>query len=136
MSAVCKECEVNAPGDWARGTRLLLIWCVPGVILLLSALIAGPYRVIVWPTLLTWMGAACLMNARRCRRLHCYLTGPYFLLLALLSVLHGSGAMPLGSRGWGILSIALIVGAPFLVYFPEWIFGRYWMRAVDRRSSS
>jgi hypothetical protein len=106
------------------------------VILLLSVLIAVPYRVIVWPTLLTWMGAACLMNARRCRRLHCYLTGPYFLLLALLSLLHGSGAMPLGSHGWVILLIALIVGAPFLVYVPEWIFGRYWMRAVDRRSSS
>jgi hypothetical protein len=133
VSAACEECEVNAPGDWARGTRLLLIWCVPGVILLLSALIAGPYRVIVWPTLLTWMGWACLINARRCRRLHCYLTAPYFLFLALISLLHGSEVLPLGPRGWLMLSIALVAGGPFLVYVPERVFGRYRMRTGVRQ---
>jgi hypothetical protein len=128
----CNQCAVAAPNDWARGARLLLIWCVPGVILLLSALIAGPYRVILWPTLLTWMGGACLINARRCRRLHCYVTAPYFLILALISLLHGLGLVPLGSRGWLLLSVAVVVGGPFLVYVPEWIFGRYRMLASDR----
>ena len=48
--------------------------------------------------LLTWMGAACLHNARGCGRLHCYLTWPYFLLLALISLLYGVGVVPLGAR--------------------------------------
>jgi hypothetical protein len=124
---------VRTPADWARGTRLLLIWCVPGAILLLSALIDGPYRVILWPTLLTWMGVACLLNARRCRRLHCYLTAPYFLLLAVISLMHGTGLLPVGERGWLMLSIALLLGGPFLVYVPERVFGRYRTRAGVRQ---
>jgi hypothetical protein len=119
--------------DWARGIRLLLIWCLPIPILVASAWIGGRYLVVVWPTLLTWMGAACLLNARRCHRLHCYLTGPYFLLLALTALLYGLGVVPLGSRGWSMLSVALVVGGPFLVYVPEWILGRYRVPAVDRR---
>lgn len=120
--------------DWARGTRLLLIWCVPIAILVGSSWIGGRYLVIVWPTLLTWMGAACLLNARRCRRLHCYLTGPYFLVLALTALLYGIGVVPLGPRGWSMLSVALIIGAPFLIYVPELAYGRY--RAATGRSPS
>jgi len=29
------------------------------------------------------MGGACLVNAVRCGRLHCYVTGPFFLLGAI-----------------------------------------------------
>lgn len=119
--------------DWARGTRLLLVWCLPMAILVVSAWIGGRYLVVVWPTLLTWMGVACLLNARRCHRLHCYLTGPYFLFLALTALLYGLGVVPLGSRGWSMLSVALLVGGPFLVYVPEWILGRYRVPTIDRR---
>ena len=101
--------------------------------LVVSAWIGGRYLVVVWPTLLTWMGAACLLNARRCHRLHCYLTGPYFLLLALTAMLYGLDVVPLGSHGWTYLSVALVVGGPFLVYVPERVFGRYHVSAVDRR---
>jgi hypothetical protein len=113
------------PSDWARGTRFLLIWCVPIAGLLISDRIGGVLQIIAWPTLLTWMGTACLLNARRCRRLHCYLTGPYFLLLAVISLLFGLGFLPLGVRGWSTLSLALVVGGLFLLYVPEWLFGRY-----------
>lgn len=111
--------------DWARGGRFLLIWCLPVVILVVSVWIDGAYRVVLWPALLTWMGAACLLNARRCHRLHCYLTGPYLLLLALAALLYGLGIVPLGERGWSKLAVALLVGGPLLVYVPEWVLGRY-----------
>src|SRR5882757_2614889 len=111
--------------DWARGTRLVLFWCLPIVILVASSWIGGRYLAVVWPVLLTWMGLACLLNARRCHRLHCYLTGPYFLLLALAALLHGLDVVPLGDRGWSMLSVALLVGGPLLVYVPEWALGRY-----------
>src|SRR5258708_25178722 len=92
---VGEACEPTGRGDWARGTSFLLIWCLPIAILLLSAWMGGRFQIIAWPTLLTWMGAACLLNARRCQRLHCFLTGPYFLLLALSSLLYGLGVLPL-----------------------------------------
>ena len=120
-----EACEPNARGDWAHGTNLMLIWCLPIAFLALSAWMGGRFQIIAWPTLLTWMGVACLLNARRCRRLHCYLTGPYFLLLALSSLLYGLGVLPLGARGWSMLSAALAVGGLFLFYVPEWLLGRY-----------
>jgi hypothetical protein len=113
------------PCDWARGTRLLLIWCLPLAGLLISNQGGGLVQIVAWPTLLTWMGIACLLNARGCRRLHCYLTGPFFLLLAVISLLHGLGTVPLGTRGWSTLSLVLLIGGLFLFYVPEWLLGRY-----------
>lgn len=125
----CTDCEAETR-DWARGTRLLLIWYVPIVTLVTSSWIGGRYLVTLWPALLTWMGVACLLNARRCHRLHCYLTGPYFLLLALAALLHGLDIVPLGDGGWSMLSLALVVGGSFLIYVPEWALGRYRSPAI------
>jgi hypothetical protein len=118
-------CVKPVRDDWAQGRTLLLIWGLPGALLPFSTLLGGSYRLFLWPTLLAWMAGACLINARRCRRLHCYLTAPYFLLLAIVSLLHGTGVLALGAQGWRMLSIALFVGGPFLIYVPERVFGRY-----------
>jgi hypothetical protein len=32
------------------------------------------------------MGVACIVNALRCGRVHCYLTGPFFLLMAVIAL--------------------------------------------------
>jgi len=115
--------------DWASGLRGCLIWGIPAV-----ALFASPqrYLVIAWPVLLTFMGAACILNARRCGRVHCYLTGPFFLLLAVLSLLYGVGMLPLGAHGWSTLSALLVIGSVLLICVPEWLVGRY--RTSDRHS--
>jgi hypothetical protein len=68
--------------DWARGIRGCLTWGIPITILLVSPKIGTRYLVVLWPVLLTFMGGACLLNARRCGRTHCYVTGPFFLRLA------------------------------------------------------
>ena len=108
--------------DWARGLRAWLTWGIPVAILVISP---ERYFVIVWPVALTFMGVACLLNARRCGRIHCYATGPFFLLLAILGLLYGVGVLPLGARGWTRLSIALVIGSGVLLCVPEWVFGRY-----------
>ena len=79
--------------DWAHGVRGCLTWGIPVVLLIISPV---RYFVIVWPTLLTFMGVACLLNARSCGRIHCYVTGPFFLLLAGVGLLYGLGVLPLG----------------------------------------
>ena len=48
----------------------------------------------------SWMGVACLLNARRCGRMRCHFTGPFFLAMAVASLLFSLGALPLGSEGW------------------------------------
>jgi hypothetical protein len=119
----------EAPSDWARGWRGCLIWGIPA-----GALFASPqrYLVLVWPVLLTFMGAACILNAGRCGRVHCYVTGPFFLLLAVLSLLYGVGVLPLGAHGWSTLSALLVIGSVVLICVPEWFVGRY--RSFERRS--
>ncbi|MGH8132290.1 MAG: hypothetical protein ACRETP_03520 [Steroidobacteraceae bacterium] len=112
----------ESSADWARSLRGWLTWGIPVAILVISP---ERYLVIVWPTALTFMGVACLLNARRCGRIHCYATGPFFLLLAILGLLYGIGVLPLGARGWTTLSIALVIGSAVLICVPEWVFGRY-----------
>jgi hypothetical protein len=98
---------------------------MPAAILLISPMISARFLVIVWPTLLTFMGVACLLNARRCGRIHRCLTGPFFLLLAGVSLLYGIGVLPLGAMGWSKLAVALVIGGVALCCVPEWVFGRY-----------
>lgn len=114
--------------DLACGGMSILIWVVPAVILAVTAGLGGPYLVVTWPVLLTFMGAACLLNARRCGRLHCFITGPYFLILALLSLLYGLGIVPLGPHGWQWLTDGLLIGGCVLTCVPEWLFGKYLQR--------
>ena len=110
--------------SWAPcvAARSSLTWGIPVVLLLISPV---RYFVIVWPTLLTFMGVACLLNARSCGRIHCYVTGPFFLLLAGVGLLYGLGVLPLGVTGWSTLSVALVIGSAVFICVPEGIFGRY-----------
>ena len=124
------SCVSPARTDWASGVRGCLTWGIPAVLLILSPV---QYFVVVWPTMLTFMGVACLLNARRCGRVHCYFTGPFFLLLALVGLLYGLDVVPLGARGWSMLSIALLVGSVAFICVPEGFFGRYRTRHTARR---
>lgn len=83
------------------------------------------WRTIIWTLSLATMGTACVLNALRCRRTHCYFTGPFFLVLAIVTLLFGIGLLPLGRFGWSILSLALLVGTVLLCCVPEAAFGRY-----------
>ena len=112
------------PNDLARGASSLLVWCIPAAILIVTAL-TGSYQGVIWPIVLAWMGGACLVNAKRCGRRHCYLTGPFFFLLAAASLLYGLGILRLGPHGWSTLAAALLAGAVLLTCIPEWIWGRY-----------
>ena len=116
-----------APGgrDLTCGGVGILLWVIPIIVLGVTAGFGGTIAAIAWPPLLLIMGVACLVNALRCGRLHCYLTGPYFLLLAAVSLFYGLGMLPLGDRGWQWLSSALLIGTCVLVCIPEWLFGRY-----------
>ena len=71
------------------------------------------------------MGAGCVVNALRCGRVHCYVTGPFFLLMALLSLLYGFGLLPLGRNGWNLIGLVVLIGAIALSCLPEMLLGKY-----------
>jgi len=71
------------------------------------------------------MGVACIVNALRCRRVHCYLTGPFFLLMSLIALSYGLGILHLGGKGWNLLGLVTLIGAIALWCLPEMFLGKY-----------
>ena len=121
------EATVKPERDLARGRVGFLIWGLPLVAILVAALEGVPSaaRGVIWALALSWAGAACITNACRSGRLHCYITGPFFLVLAAASLLHGLGILPLGPHGWLSIGAVFVLGAPVLTVVPERIWGRY-----------
>lgn len=116
-----------------------LIWGLPIALMVLTLLLAGGGCLVasVWTVSLSVMGAACLINARGCGRVHCYFTGPFFLAMAAASLAYGLHRVPLGPHGWNELGAITLVGGCMLCCVPEWLLGRYRTRRADsgRRSS-
>ena len=103
------------------GSRLaLLVWCLPTV-LIVAGIFLPVARSALWIPSFTVMGVACLANARRCRRLHCHLTGPLFLLAAIVTVLD---ALAITGVGWK-LSIGVTGLGTGFAYGLEWVLGKY-----------
>ena len=115
------------PRDWVSSAwSYAIAWGAPTIGLISSVFFEHPTRTMIWTIALVWMGTACLINAHRCGRRHCYLTGPFFLFLAVLGVFHGYKFIWLGSYGWTFLWISLVViGGGVLWYLPEKIWGKY-----------
>src|SRR5215467_9486541 len=107
-------------------SALTLFW-LPAIAIVVAGTSAfsDNWRTIVWAVALSTMGAACITNARRCGRVHCYLTGPFFLLMALTTLLYGFGVVPLGRNGWNLIGLTILVGAIALCCLPEMFLGKY-----------
>lgn len=78
----------------------LLLFCVPAIAIAITGTSAfgTAVRTLVWTGALAVLGIACSINAARCGRVHCYLTGPFFLLMAVVALLYGLGTLPLSPR--------------------------------------
>lgn len=83
------------------------------------------WRTVVWTAALGVIGTACIANAVRCGRLHCYITGPFFLAMAVVTLLYGLGVIHLGSKGWSLISLTIVIGAIALCSLPEMFYGKY-----------
>jgi hypothetical protein len=104
-----------------------LVWWLPIVALIVTAgsEVGAILRTAVWVAALGVMGIGCLINAARCGRVHCYITGPFFLLMALVTLLFGLGILPLGAHGWGSIGLVVLVGGIVLCCLPEMLWGKY-----------
>ncbi|HKS68140.1 MAG TPA: hypothetical protein VJR26_12950 [Candidatus Acidoferrales bacterium] len=111
--STARDLTCSASGIW--------FWCVPAI-----ALVVG----LRWTPLLPWlwipafliMGLACLVNAARCGRVHCYISGPVFLLAA------GYVALAVSLRSIPMVPGPLLDAVLLLVilaFLAETLFGRY-----------
>jgi len=112
-----------------RKVGRLVLWQLPLVAFVAGYFVGPIWRTILWTAALTVAGTACVANAARCGRLHCYFTGPFLLLGALVTLTYGLGVLPLGPGRWGAIGLVVGLGSCFLGCVPEWIGGRYVTRA-------
>jgi len=98
-----------------------LLWGIPSAMIVAGSFVAVELRTWLWTAAFTAAGAACVLNAARCRRTHCYITGPLFLVLALASALEGAGLI---SIGWAWIGVAAVVGVA-VAYRVERARGKY-----------
>ena len=122
--------------DWAGEWRSFAgLWAAPIVAMLLAMLLPPAARGITWTLALVWMGVACLLNAHRCGRTHCKVTGPFFLGMAVAVAGYAAGVLPLGSNGWTVLAVVGLGGFTILWWGSERLFGRFTppRRAQTRR---
>lgn len=114
----------------SRPLGAFLVFCLPAAAMIVAggSWFADGWRAVIWTVALSAMGIGCVVNAVRCKRVHCYLTGPFFLLMAVVTVLYGLGVVPLGRHGWSVIGAAVVVGAIVLCCLPETLYGRYWKR--------
>ncbi len=113
--------------DWVANSRsYLLAWGIPTVALIVAVFMGPQAKTVIWSASLVWMGVACIVNAARCGRMHCYFTGPFLVIMAIPVVLHGTRIVWLGPNGWIWLGVTIVVGGYGLLWLlPERVWGKY-----------
>lgn len=113
--------------DWVRRPGMGFVWwCLPlGVGIAANYFVSSARGIaLVWMVSFVWMGTGCILNARRCRRLHCYISGPAFVLGAAALALFSAGVALLGPHSLNnIVGITLTVA--LLSFVPEMIWRKY-----------
>jgi hypothetical protein len=112
--------------DWLRNAPAhLLAWWIPKIALVLGLFADVPVRAAIWIVALTWMGAACIINARRCGRTHCRYTGPFYLAMIAPVLVFALEAIALGFYGWVGLAVVILAGSRIIWWATERAWGAY-----------
>lgn len=112
MSAAC------ARNDLVERNVSWLLWRVPLVAFVVGIFLTPAARPLLWVPAFLVAGVSCVVNARRCGRFHCFMTGPLYLLATVATI---AGAP------WGWIAIS-VVGGTIAAYAVEHGRGKY--RAV------
>ena len=127
MSNATDLAAAPARKDWARQPLTIIAWWgLPIALSVGAGAMHLPFRMGagVCAVAFAWMATGCLLNARRCHRVHCYISGPVLLLGAIMAGLVASGVADLGPRTFGNAVSAILVLA-LLSFVPELVWKRY-----------
>ena len=117
---------IQSSHDWVGGARAsVLAWWLPYAGIVLGLFAAVPVRTAIWTVALTWMGTACILNARRCGRTHCRFTGPYYLVMIAPVLMLGVGVISAGIYGWLVLGVLILAGSKLIWWVTERVWGKF-----------
>jgi hypothetical protein len=84
--------------DWASRPGTMILWWGLPIAIGASTVpmhLSFQAKAAICAISFVWMGTGCLLNARRCHRVHCYISGPVLLLGATFAGLVASGIVNL-----------------------------------------
>jgi hypothetical protein len=117
---------VHSSRDWLRSPRTsLLAWWIPQAAILAGLFAPVAVRTAIWIIALSWMGTACVLNAKRCGRTHCWFTGPYYLAMIIPVLALGLGVISLGLSAWVVLGVVIILGGKIIWWTTERAWGKF-----------
>ncbi len=106
--------------------RLLLIYGIPFLAIQLTGNFGGFAIATQVPALaFLAMSLVCFVNIARCRRVHCYLLGPLFLLAGIGLGLYSFRLFSFGSSTWSIIVNSALIGGACVSFHMETILGTY-----------
>ena len=107
--------------DWLSTPRIRWLWPAAFVTILIGCLVVpGMHGDLLAAAGFAVAGGLCVGNAARCRRVHCTVTGPLYLVAAILFTGRVAGAaIP---AGW--IGIGAVVGTA-LAFAPELLGKQY-----------
>jgi hypothetical protein len=116
----------NASADWVGSTRTkVLAWWLPQAAIVATLFAPVPVRISSWVIALSWIGTACILNAKRCGRTHCRYTGPYYLAMVAPVVALGFGFVSDGIYAWVVLAGVILVGSKLVWWATERAWGKF-----------
>ena len=112
--------------DWLADPRTnALAWWVPHAAIFAALLTPVPVRVGIWAVMFAWMGAACILNSRRCGRTHCRYTGPYYLAMIVPVLALGIAPVLITLTGWFAIAVAILLGSKLIWWATERAWGKF-----------
>lgn len=91
--------DACARNDLVERNISWLLWRVPMLAFVVGAFLPPAARPLLWVPAFLVAGVSCVVNARRCGRFHCFMTGPLYLLAAFATV----AAVPWGWIAFGVV---------------------------------
>jgi hypothetical protein len=119
-AATCKS------RDWSRQPLGIVLWWALPIALGVSTNFLGlsvALAASIWAVAFAWMGTGCLLNALRCARLHCFISGPVLCLGAIAAAFIASGILS-GRHALGDV-VNVTSALALLSFLPEWAWGMY-----------
>ena len=103
--------------DWARDRRVSWLWPAAfGVVGVGWLVVPGPWGAFVAAAGFAVAGALCVVNTLRCQRTHCAITGPLYLVAALLFLARAGGVSVPAS----VIVVVAVIGT-VVAFVPEWL---------------
>lgn len=112
--------------DWVRQPVGCIFWWIMPISLGMSTNfwhLPLAKTALLWAIALAWMGTGCALNALRCGRRHCLISGPVLCLGAIATLFVALGFLS-GRNAMGAIVNGTIALAA-LSFLSEWFWGLY-----------